>query len=60
MYDLLGIFGKKIVNEKFNPGEYKFKWSGVNQSGCLVSAGIYLYRIQAGEYRATKKLVVLK
>ena len=60
VYDLLGNLVKEMVNEKLSPGEYKYKWSGVNQSGSLVSAGMYLYRIQAGEHRATKKMVLLK
>ena len=60
MYDLLRNLVKELVNEKLNPGEYKFKWPGINQSVSLVSAGMYLYRIQAGEYRATKKMVFLK
>jgi len=35
-------------------------WAGVDDKGQPVSAGIYLYEIQAGKFRQTKKMVLLK
>jgi hypothetical protein len=35
-------------------------WDGKNSSGERVSSGIYFYSIQAGKYRATRKMVILK
>jgi len=35
-------------------------WDATNNFGKPVSAGIYLYQIQAGEYISTKKMVLLK
>ena len=35
-------------------------WDATNDYGKPVSAGIYLYQIQAGEYMQTKKMVLLK
>ena len=36
------------------------RWDGTNNLGQLVSAGMYIYTIQAGSFRATKKMVLLK
>jgi len=35
-------------------------WAGRNQSGELVSSGIYFYRLQVGDYSQTRKMVILK
>ena len=35
-------------------------WDATNDYGKPVSAGIYLFQIQAGEYMQTKKMVLLK
>ena len=35
-------------------------WNATNNFGEQVSAGMYIYVIQAGEFRATKKMVLLK
>jgi len=38
-----------------NPGYYSIKWSAAN-----VAEGVYFIRLQAGNYQATKKFVVVK
>ena len=42
------------------PGYRSINWDATNDYGKPVSAGIYLYQIQAGEYIQTKKMVLLK
>jgi len=49
IYDMLGDAGYKSVI-----------WNATNDYDKPVSAGIYLYQIQAGEYISTKKMVLLK
>ncbi|MAI86791.1 MAG: hypothetical protein CMF99_06485 [Candidatus Marinimicrobia bacterium] len=36
------------------------QWNATNNEGQLVSAGVYLYSIEAREFRQTKKMVLLK
>jgi len=36
------------------------RWNATNDRGFPVNAGIYLYRIDAGQFRQTKKMVLLK
>ena len=43
-----------------DPGYKSINWDATNDYGKLVSAGMYLYQIQAGEYISTKKMVLLK
>ena len=41
-------------------GDDKYGWDATNNLGEHVSAGLYLYTIQAGEFKQAKKMVLLK
>ncbi|MEE9190977.1 MAG: T9SS type A sorting domain-containing protein [Candidatus Neomarinimicrobiota bacterium] len=60
IYDFLGREVRNLVNSIEQPGSHSVNWNGKDGSGNDVSAGIYLYRIQAGGYVETKKMVLLK
>ncbi|MDO9390403.1 MAG: FlgD immunoglobulin-like domain containing protein [bacterium] len=60
VYNIAGQVVKTLGNENQQPGYYSITWDGRDESGQKVSSGIYPYRIQAGGYNDTKKLVVLK
>tara|TARA_B100001123_G_scaffold289354_1_gene322497 strand:- start:228 stop:668 length:441 start_codon:yes stop_codon:yes gene_type:complete len=51
---------KTLVNQTQDAGYRSVVWDATNDYGKPVSAGIYLYQIQAGEYISTKKMVLLK
>jgi hypothetical protein len=60
VYDMLGREVKTLVNQTQDAGYRSVIWDATNDYGKPVSAGIYLYQIQAGEYMQTKKMVLLK
>ena len=60
IYDMLGNIISQLVNEVQNPGIKTVKWDATNNKGQPVSAGVYLYSIEAGEFRQTKKMILLK
>ena len=41
-------------------GYRSVRWDATNDVGELVSAGMYVYLVQAGDYSQTKKMVLLK
>jgi photosystem II stability/assembly factor-like uncharacterized protein len=55
VFDLMGREVATIISEKMSAGTYSRQWNAVN-----MSSGIYFYRLQAGSYTQTKKLVLLK
>jgi len=60
IYDLMGRSIKSLVNSNQSAGYRSIQWNATNNLGEPVSAGMYIYMIQAGEFRQTKKMVLLK
>ena len=60
IYDMMGRIVKTLVNSSQTAGYKSIKWNATNDRNEPVSSGLYLYSIQAGEFRQTKKMVLLK
>ncbi len=60
IYNILGRNIKMLVNEQLQAGNHSVIWNGDNESGSKVASGIYFYRIVAGEFNKTKKMVLMK
>jgi len=60
IYDMMGRQVKTLVNGSQTAGYKSIQWNATNDKGAPVSAGLYLYTIQAGEFRQTRKMVLLK
>ena len=60
IYNTVGEEVAVIVNELQKAGKYQTVWNGKNISGNSVSSGIYFYKIEAGSFTATKKMMLLK
>ena len=60
IYDMMGRIVKTLVNSSQTAGYKSIRWNATNDRNEPVSAGLYLYTIQTGEFRQTKKMVLLK
>ena len=60
IYDMMGRIVNNLVSSQQNAGYKSIQWNATNNQGQPVSAGLYLYSIEAGEFRQTKKMVLLK
>ena len=60
IYDLTGNRIKLLINEYKDIGNYVINWNGKNEDDKPVSAGVYLYSIEAGDFRQMKKMILLK
>ena len=60
IYDMMGRQVKALVNGSQTAGYRSMHWNATNDRNEPVSAGLYLYAIQAGDYTQTKKMVLLK
>ena len=60
IYDMMGRIVKTLVNSSLTAGYKSIQWNATNDRDEAVSAGLYLYTIEVGEFRQTKKMVLLK
>ena len=51
---------KTLINSSQTAGYKEVQWNATNDLGQPVSAGMYIYTIQTGEFRQTRKMVLLK
>ena len=60
VYNMLGEEVATIENQVLDAGYYFTTWNGQDNLGNAVSAGVYLYQIEAGDFTKTRKLILLK
>ena len=60
VYDMLGNVVNNLINTNQSSGYKSVQWDATNNQGEPVSAGVYLYKIQASDFVDTKKMILLK
>ena len=60
IYDLVGRKINTLVNQIQNAGHYSIIWNANDQVGNQVSAGVYLFRLQADKQTLTRKMILMK
>ena len=60
VFNSLGEKIKTLVDGVNEAGYYKINWDGRNEYNNTVATGVYLYRIQAGNFVDTKKMILMK
>jgi hypothetical protein len=60
VYNLLGQEVRTLVNARQEAGYKTVIWDGLNNQGRKVASGIYLYRLEAGDFVKTRKMVLMK
>jgi len=60
VYDVGGTLIRTILDSKLESGKHHVDWDGRDDNGNLIESGIYLYKLYAGIYSVTKKMVYLK
>ncbi|MFQ6092167.1 MAG: hypothetical protein ACE5OR_05720 [bacterium] len=49
-----------LVDEEKEAGYYTVIWNGKDRNGNDVASGIYFYRLEAGEFTDTKRMLLVK
>jgi len=60
IYDMLGREVKTLINGPTSAGYHIVYWNGRDRYGSQAASGIYLYRLTAGDFMETKKMILLK
>ena len=60
VYTITGEQIAVLVDQEMAAGNYTVTWNGESLAGRPVSSGLYLYRIEAGDFVSVRKMVMLK
>jgi hypothetical protein len=60
VYNVNGEMVKTLVDNVRGAGRYNIVWDGTDTHGRDVSSGVYFYRLSVGDFKSTKKMLMLK
>jgi len=60
IYNTKGQRVKTLVNETKAEGHYDVKWDGTDFNNTKVTSGVYFYKMNAGKYTSTRKMILMK
>jgi hypothetical protein len=60
IYNIKGQKVKTLTNDYFDAGNHQIIWNGKDQNNRQVSSGIYFFKMEAGSYTHTKKMILMK
>jgi hypothetical protein len=60
IYDVSGRLVTTLIDKDEGPGIQSVTWGGRDQRGEPVGSGVYFYHLEAGNFKATKKMVLIR
>lgn len=60
VYNVLGQHVTTLVDDFMRAGRQTILWDGADASGTTVASGVYFYKLRAGDFSDTKKMLLLK
>ena len=60
IYDVAGRPVRVLLHAKRPAGKFWETWDGIDAAGNRVTSGVYLYRLEAGTFAETRKMILLK
>lgn len=59
IYDVTGRLVREFVKND-TPGRKRFVWDGRSNAGDIATSGVYFYRLAAGSFVQTRKMVLIR
>jgi hypothetical protein len=60
IFNIMGQRVKQLADRQMEAGVHTILWDGRDAAGNAVASGVYFYRIDAGQYTASRKMLLLK
>ena len=59
IFDLQGRLVRSLADAVYGPGRWSAAWDRLDDSGGVAPSGVYLYRIEAGQFQSRGKMVLI-
>ncbi|RIK62322.1 hypothetical protein DCC62_27120 [candidate division KSB1 bacterium] len=60
VYNLVGQLVRSLIDAPQAAGRFRLNWDGKDEAGNSVTSGVYLYELQSGNFRAKKKMILMR
>jgi hypothetical protein len=60
IYNTLGQLVNTLADGYKQPGMYSATWNGKDNSGRIAANGVYIYRLESGDFKTVKRMLVIK
>ena len=60
MYNVAGQLVRQLFSGALEGGTHRIVWDGLDGDGRAVGSGLYVYRLQAGEWVRARKMVLIQ
>lgn len=60
IYDAQGRLVQTLIDAPLSAGRHEVEWNGLNQQNEFAASGVYFYILQSGNFRATKKMILMR
>jgi hypothetical protein len=60
IFNMMGEEVRTLVNENKTAGQYRAIWNGKNNQGASVASGVYILRLQSGDFQQSRRITLLK
>jgi hypothetical protein len=60
IFNMAGQRVRVLINQELQSGYYRPRWDGADDAGRAVASGVYVYRLQAGRFEQSRRLLMLK
>jgi hypothetical protein len=60
IYNMLGAVVRELLSGDLAPGHYTKVWDGLDNAGQRLASGLYIYQLRAGNFSASRKLLLMK
>ncbi len=60
VYDVTGRRVSSLVDGSQVPGKYQVFWRGLDESGSPVASGVYMFRLDVGDWSSTRKMLKIR
>jgi hypothetical protein len=60
VFDVRGVRVRQLLHMSLAPGSYSVRWDGTSDNGTQVSSGAFFYELRAGDFTATRSMMLLR